>query len=199
MENKIQSKPRVLKLVIVLSMFIIGILFLLFLSLVWRNEDLLVNNDVGEDINSGLLWQSYTYDESYILPGFSISYPAWEEKFNEASGSWDIELKNGDSEISIDLSAQGALNFEQSLSDWVTNWGSYNIEYTYTQIENGTLQGDRNYVIYNVNQSEKNPYLIAIVDVAKMYEGRGHLAIKSEQEGDLDYLREILATIQTVD
>lgn len=154
--------------------------------------------DIEQKGTEELLRQSYTYDESYILPGFSISYPMWKEKRSESSGSWDIELKNGDSEISIDLSAQGALNFEQSLSDWVTNWGSYNIEYTYTEIEKGTLQGDKNYVIYRVNQSQKNPYLIAIVDVAKMYEGRGHLAIKSEQEADLDSVKEILLSIQTV-
>lgn len=155
------------------------------------NED---ENQQSEE----LTWKSYLYDEEYIIPGFSVGYPNWNESISQSSGAWDISLENNDSKLFIDLSGQGNSSFEQSLSDWVTNWGSKSVNYSYEVLENGMLAENRNFIIYKVSEDNKDPYILAIVDVAQMYEGRGHLAVKAEREEDINYVEEIIASVKTI-
>ncbi len=145
-------------------------------------------------------WKTYAFDKSYILPNFILKYPSdWEEHFCFASGCWNINLKKDDRELLIDISGQGKGTFQQSLEAWITNFGSYNISYIFNVNEQGTLtNNNRNYIIYQVTEAGKAPYIIAIVDAAEMYEGRGHLAIKASKMNDLDYVKAILDSIHTL-
>lgn len=148
-----------------------------------QNEVNTIENDIDNDPNPEPATKPtenlYKYDYSYLTPNVQLNYPsAYSEILCEASGCWDIELNSGENKIQIDLSGQGSSSFEQSLGDWINNWGSTHFAYTYEILKSGESTNGFKYIEYSVNQENEGTYLIAIVDVGEMYGGRAHLAIK---------------------
>jgi len=198
-------------LVILILLISVTIILLILNKNSTGNLDNHITNNSQEDIISNVnsfvadydgidvsTWRTYTFNQSYVIPNFSLKYPSeWEESFCKASGCWDINLTKGSRELLIDISGQSKSTFEQSLRDWITNFGSYDIKYNFEVLEQDSLtNGNRKFIIYEVTEEGELPYILSIVDAAEMYEGRGHLALKIMDNNDLDLLKKVLESIK---
>lgn len=160
----------------------------------------------------------YEYDNSFINPHFSVSYPAdWEVLIDrESGGMFDVHTTSKlNQKIDIDFTGMFQDNFEYALGEWLTNFGSYEDTFSSQIVESGYITngelteekgvGSLTYKIYAVSDSSKtsmSEYHFAIVRIGEVGEespiAPGFLAIRSNSVEDLDLIQQILVTVAVV-
>lgn len=159
---------------------------------------------IGENKSRSVL----EYDNTYIDESFAIELSEGDTAtYDDSSAAWDVEIIQGKYPLLVDLSGQGKKSFEQSLADWVTRWGSREVEFDFTILgqdntEDKSKTGKKNsypYKMFQVEEKGEQPYFMMIVDVGPMYDGRAHLAIRTDDPKGPDILKLRYSSIHKIE
>lgn len=137
------------------------------------------------------------YRGVFVDEAFALSYPDYflAERIDQ-NATWDWELTTANQQISIDYSAEFVTDANMLLENWVSLWGSRQVEFTASQLSSGTLSEGYTYHTFSVTEPNDS-YTITLVDMGKAYNNRGYLAIKLKGEQPY-HLEDILSTIHKI-
>ncbi len=155
-----------------------------------------------EDIVGTYTFVTQDYTKAHLDPKYQIAYPkGFSERIDVVnSGAWDYTLTKEDLEIRLDTTGVGDLTRDESVVEFMNSWGGYDFEYKFESIEVAKNVNGLDYSLYEYITENTNEYYVAIVDVAKSYEGRAHVAISinNHKPESLELLKEMVNRIKTI-
>lgn len=149
------------------------------------------------------IWETLVYDFEQFNPTFSVNYPGdWDALIDlESSGGSDLRLSKDKRNIEVDATGYADIPFEDVMISYVTNFGSLPFDYTFEQIDKGSMSNGSNnsieYEIFKLQNNESGTYsFVIIAEVFEIYDGPGYLFIWDKTGQDLELIKEILSTVK---